>query len=884
MRSPFLEKLVFGSVATVFAISLASSAGAAMGDCGQPASSGDNPTATDCLFILQASVGGQTCTPECICDPSGDTNVTATDALFCLVAVVGATPLDGCSCATTTVTSVTTTTTTLPATVSVTASLSGDAVPDSTVTASAAIDTTGGCTVQSIGWTQDGGAAAVIADGDTDTAMVMLAGNSVYKAELIHLLQQPPIGQEDLPPNVELPEGEFHSGLQSRFQVIGVNHLALEESGLVELTVTVTADCGVATDTVEIETDVPFHVATSLRNVPIGVPVLLHAKDHVDEDENGLNDETGADVTTYDWALTAAPAGSTAALNDATSQNPDFVPDVVGMYTVTVTDTTQLPGTDVITLEIHAGTWRGVIIGQDADGLPNPDTACTGCHDGSPAEDQFTPWRETGHAAIFSDLIDTNTHYGENCFECHSVGFNKDESAANGGFDDSVDYEDFLSSGLINNPGDNWTEILANFPETASKANIQCENCHGPQTDSGAHMMGTPRVGLSADICATCHGEPLRHARFQQWQLSGHGNYELAIDEAGSGNCSRCHTANGFLEWLPILLDDDPLTDPTASVTVAWTEDEAHPQTCVTCHDPHANGSTSGINTNATVRISGSTPPLIGGFKAVGVGRGAICMTCHNSRRGLHNDTLFGEIAGTSDTSRAPHGSAQSDMLMGQNAYFVNTGIRGNHSLVEDTCVNCHMEQTPPPAALSYALGGTNHTFAASDQICSNCHGLSFNAAGVQEAFAASIDDLKVLVEIALLSLMEDEIALGNVIAIDLGGGMERIVTDIMEIDTIEFGETRGRQAISFNFVDMTTVGLTGVNGIDVRDGLMTMDCPGLAARCELYDFADDRLVKAGWNYVLVHNDGSGGIHNPAYALEVLDVSRDALEALLAEP
>ena len=127
--------------------------------------------------------------------------------------------------------------------------------------------------------------------------------------------------------------------------------------------------------------------------------------------------------------------------------------------------------------------------------------------------------------------------------------------------------------------------------------------------------------------------------------MSGHADYELAIDEGESGNCSRCHTGNGFLNWLPILLDDDPATDPVESIEVTWTADETHPQTCVTCHDPHAIGTTTGVDTNATVRISGDTPPLIAGFTAVGVGKGAICMTCHNSRRGLRNDSNFADFS-----------------------------------------------------------------------------------------------------------------------------------------------------------------------------------------------------------------------------------------------
>ena len=69
----------------------------------------------------------------------------------------------------------------------------------------------------------------------------------------------------------------------------------------------------------------------------------------MDENSDGLNDDTGADVTTYDWSL-APPATSSSTLVDAQSQNPYFTPDVLGEYVVTVTDTTRLPGTDTVTV------------------------------------------------------------------------------------------------------------------------------------------------------------------------------------------------------------------------------------------------------------------------------------------------------------------------------------------------------------------------------------------------------------------------------------------------------------------------------------------------------------------------------------------------------
>jgi hypothetical protein len=85
-------------------IGRAGAAGAAQGDCAQPLSPGIGPTASDCLFILGASVGLQSCNPACVCLPSGALPITATDALICLKAAVGQQVELACPCATTTTT------------------------------------------------------------------------------------------------------------------------------------------------------------------------------------------------------------------------------------------------------------------------------------------------------------------------------------------------------------------------------------------------------------------------------------------------------------------------------------------------------------------------------------------------------------------------------------------------------------------------------------------------------------------------------------------------------------------------------------------------------------------------------------------------------------
>lgn len=66
--------------------------------CGQPVSAGTKPVATDCLFILNAAVGLQTCATPCVCAPTGTLPPKASDALLCLASATGQTvPLD-CPC------------------------------------------------------------------------------------------------------------------------------------------------------------------------------------------------------------------------------------------------------------------------------------------------------------------------------------------------------------------------------------------------------------------------------------------------------------------------------------------------------------------------------------------------------------------------------------------------------------------------------------------------------------------------------------------------------------------------------------------------------------------------------------------------------------------
>jgi hypothetical protein len=61
---------------------------AGAGDCGQPVSTGQTPTASDALSILSTAVGSSSC-ETCVCDADGSGAITATDSLLILNIAVG---------------------------------------------------------------------------------------------------------------------------------------------------------------------------------------------------------------------------------------------------------------------------------------------------------------------------------------------------------------------------------------------------------------------------------------------------------------------------------------------------------------------------------------------------------------------------------------------------------------------------------------------------------------------------------------------------------------------------------------------------------------------------------------------------------------------------
>lgn len=730
---------------------------------------------------------------------------------------------------------------TSPVVVNVSADATTAVAAGGTVNLSAAIDLMDSSTVTGYAWSQTDGVSSSIATPSAASTGVTLGAASAYKtalvAGLVNLASLGNTSSSDLPKNPntiyngeainDAGDVDTAEGLViNKTQVLGMSSDDRSKAAGTTYKLTVTTTSGTYSGTVKVAADIsPYAaMATGLRNVPLNVPVLIHTK---------------TNAGGYNWTLSAKPTGSTSTLTDATTQNPYFTPDLSGKYTLSESVSSK-------SLDIYAAEWLGAV-GSDLTGVTGVTLSqdCTLCHKSTSVgnalkvfTDYFVPWSKSAKATILQRQIDNKVLGTSACTECHTLGYNSAAGAINNGFDDiaaslGFDYSSFISSG---------GEYDQLDPSLRALANVQCESCHGPSgaldgigvaVGQSLHNNGilgdSGRVSLGAEICGSCHGEALSHARYQMWRRSAHSFAARQQDRAGiqaNGNypsmsCVRCHSGEGFLTWKKNYLDngDSRQLRPTE---VTWKAEDAHTQTCAVCHDPHDAGDTS---SNAKVRISGDTPMLPAGFEATGVGRGAMCMVCHNSRNGwssndpdaavqgrlgLHEDgdkvwdpayQAYSSASGApyNLTYGAPHQAAQTDVFMGRNAWFIGSNaLRASHSYIKDTCVTCHMELTPAPSDLGVA-GSTNHTFKSRHDICGNCHGSFSNADNLQSAVEAQLDQLKSQMGTYLLSKLPTTFYIAS--------NKQRAKANI--VGTPEPLESQGQQAFKLTFSNTSTATVT---------------------------------------------------------------------------
>ncbi|HLE56774.1 MAG TPA: T9SS type A sorting domain-containing protein, partial [Rhodothermia bacterium] len=353
-----------------------------------------------------------------------------------------------------------------------------------------------------------------------------------------------------------------------------------------------------------------------------------------------------------------------------------FRPDVEGQYAIDLTIVTA-GGSSSASVTITAAKYVGV--GSVAGATPDRTKGqCAACHSNNTGQ-----WVETGHATMFTEAIDglKSDHYNSNCVECHTVGYNVDPEADNGGFDDVAAALGWMFPTTLE--GGNWQDIVDNYPALAQVSNIQCENCHGPGSQHYGDVR-TIEVSIDEGVCGRCHEEEPYHTKNAEWKFSAHGS-GTTFARGTSASCAPCHSGWGGIANL----------DPSS--TLEKTTGNV-PITCAVCHDPHSADNERQLRTVENVTLTNGELITFGGS-------GRLCMNCHKSRRDAED-----YVANATPSAHfGPHTNNQTDMIAGKNAILFGRELPNSthRDAVPNLCVGCHMSEAE--GDLAGLLGG--HTW-----------------------------------------------------------------------------------------------------------------------------------------------------------------------------
>lgn len=195
-------------------------------------------------------------------------------------------------------------------------------------------------------------------------------------------------------------------------------------------------------------------------------------------------------------------------------------------------------------------------------------------------------------------------------------------------------------------------------------------------------------------------------------------------------------------------------------------------------------------------------------------GKGSLCISCHMGR------------GKTPDQKSAPHGSVQTDVMLSKSGAEVagfNYG-KSPHARSDNTCLSCHMAAGKD--------GIKDHTFKMKNEnvnnSCGKCH--SFKTLNPP--------------------------ARGDYDGDGKTEGIQDEVTGLLDV-------VKGAVDKKLNGGKFSSAG----GKIQFEDAQAKI----LAAP------PSPEIYNAAWNYFLIRNDGSKGVHNPAYAVQLLQQTYKAL-------
>lgn len=392
--------------------------------------------------------------------------------------------------------------------------------------------------------------------------------------------------------------------------------------------------------------------------------------------------------------------------------------------------------------------------------------------------------------------------------------------------------------------------------------------CEGPMGLAG-------KDGKDAnESCIKCHNTSKMDAIQKQYSFAAH----FTGNPRTGKYCARCHTNEGFQEitnkpWAPGVLISATNDMPNATRF-----------SCETCHKHSAfdfgvDTIAQILRTTAPVSLAYNNYSKTTDFGAVN----NLCVTCHQIRGAtstVYSDTTlnpdvlnkaytqlpFFPFAQTDDDasvnyqvgrSYSVHDGNQSNLFSGKNGYeYVGQTYTRTWKHSTFTCVDCHMNQYNP----ADSTGG--HTFKANVAVCTTCHSGTDKLTPVKTLIASKLTEL------------------GNLLI-----ARKVFKTGYSAVQTHDFNgklypttQTAGDK-FATNATNNTVSPTTGL--VIYGNNITYAADANYATRIgRPWKYGE---LGAAYNYSFIKSESPSGtnygVHNPAYALQLLQKSIDWLNA-----
>jgi formate-dependent nitrite reductase cytochrome c552 subunit len=316
--------------------------------------------------------------------------------------------------------------------------------------------------------------------------------------------------------------------------------------------------------------------------------------------------------------------------------------------------------------------------------------------------------------------------------------------------------------------------------------------------------------GLNSEACMKCHNDETG-ALLQaegEWQYSVHAS-GTSVDYTNRDGASNDCTKCHNQQGFIKWLDSGLVEGPYENVSAIG---------CFTCHDPHTRG-------DMTLRIASAY--TLTNAVVFDHGEGNLCANCHHNRTDVRAEVVDNK---TMSTRFGPHHGPQADMLQGTGGWQIATytyTTSGHAGAVENACIGCHMGN--PQIHDGYKVGG--HSWNMVDEetgtnlaaLCTPCH------AKAKTSYDFIADTVKA---------------------------------------TYDFDKDGTVEGYQTEFVGM----LDSLGKVLYAKGVMTRAISGSDTTYtpKATTVADKNIAGSVWNYMMLEDDRSEGIHNFKYAKDLI--------------